>query len=114
MTGAAGALQGQDSRLDLNRLFLSGVLIAEPVKEKGRDGSPVTVLLVAFRDPKASGTEEQSTTTSREVEVPADVAKKHGQLKAGESIFITGQLSGDGGVIASEVHSGPPPDPVAS
>jgi primosomal replication protein N len=106
----ASALQGQDSRLALNRLFLSGVLAADPQKEKGRDGDPVILLLVAFPAPDAKDTQERVETASCEVEVPARVAEKHGQeLRPGESIFITGQLSGGGGVIATELHSGPPP-----
>jgi hypothetical protein len=106
----ASALRGQDSRLALNRLFLSGVLAADPQEDKGRDGEPVTLLLIAFPAPDARDTEERLETASCEVEVPAAVSEKHGQeLKPGESILITGQLSGGGGVIATEVHSGPPP-----
>jgi hypothetical protein len=107
----ASALQGQDSRLALNRLFLSGVLAADPQQDRGRDGDPVTLLLIAFPAPDGRDTEERLETASCEVEVPALVSEKHGQeLRPGESVFITGQLSGGGGVIATEVHSGPPPD----
>lgn len=98
----------------LNRLFLSGILAADPQKDEGRDGNPVTLLLVAFPAPDARDTQERAETASCEVEVPDHVAEKHGRrLRAGDSIFITGQLSGGGGVIATEVHSGPPPDSVA-
>ncbi|MGC1165972.1 MAG: hypothetical protein WA862_07685 [Solirubrobacterales bacterium] len=49
-----------------------------------------------------------------EIEVPEEVSNRHGkELCVGEAIFVTGQLSGGGGVIATEIHSGPPPDQVA-
>jgi hypothetical protein len=49
-------------------------------------------------------------TASCEVEVPAGVVGRHrGKLQAGWSVFITGLLTGGGGVIANELHSGPPP-----
>ena len=107
----AGALQGQDPRLELNRLFLSGILAADPQEDEGRDGEPVTLLLVAFPAPDSPGPQERSATASCEVEVPGGVADRHGgRLRAGDVVFITGQLSGGGGVIATELHSGPAPD----
>lgn len=111
LAGAAGALQGTDSRLVLNRLFLSGVLAGDPQQDDGRDGEPVTLLLIVFPAPDARDSEERLETASCEVEVPDSVAGRCGRkLRAGDSIFITGQLSGGGGVIAAEIHSGPPPD----
>jgi Single-strand binding protein family len=106
----AGALQGQDPRLVLNRLFLSGVLAADPQRDEGRDGEPVTLLLVAFPAPDARDSSERVETASCEVEVPHPVAERYGrELRAGDAIFVTGQLSGGGGVVATEVHSGPAP-----
>jgi hypothetical protein len=108
--GAAGALHGQDPRLVLNRLFLSGILAADPFQDEGRDGDPVTLLLVAFPAPDARDTAERAETASCEVEVPGPVAERHGgKLRASDAIFVTGQLSGGGGVIATQIHSGPPP-----
>lgn len=105
------ALPGQDPRLAINRLFLSGVLAADPQRDRGREGDPVTLLLLAFPAPDARDTEERAETASCEVEVPSRVSEKHGKrLRAGESVFVTGQLSGGGGVIATEIHTGPPPD----
>jgi hypothetical protein len=112
--GSAGARQGQDPRLQLNRLFLSGVLAADPQRDEGRDGEPVTLLLVAFPAPDSADTRERAEIASCEIEVPAGVADRHGEeLRAGDAVFITGQLSGGGGVIATELHLGPAPGPGA-
>jgi hypothetical protein len=110
-TGAAGTRQSQSSRSGVNRLYLSGVLAADPQRDKGRDGEPVALLLVAFPAPDDSESTERPETASCEVEVPRQVAEVHSEeLRAGRSIFITGQLSGGGGVIATEIRSGPPPE----
>ena len=112
--GAAGVLQAQDSHLALNRLYLSGVLLADPIEDKGRDGNPVALLLIAFPAPDSRESGEGVETASCEIEVPAEVSKKHGgKLGAGELVFLTGQLSGGGGVIATELHSGPAPEQIA-
>jgi single-stranded DNA-binding protein len=96
-------------------VYLSGVLAADPQRDQGRDGEPVALLLVAFPAPDDSASAERPETASCEVEVPERVAEVHSEeLRAGGSIFITGQLSGGGGVIASEIHSGPPPDAAVS
>jgi single-stranded DNA-binding protein len=97
----------------LNRLFLSGIVVADPQRDEGRDGNPVTLLLVAFPAPDSRDTVEGVETASCEVEVPEHVVAHHPkELRAGVSVFITGQLSGGGGVVATEIHSGPPADAV--
>jgi hypothetical protein len=109
--GEEGA-EGQGSRLALNRVYLTGILAADPQQDQGRDGEPVTLLLIAFPAPDAKDTLERAETASCEVEVPAAVAERSARrLRASDSILITGQLSGGGGVIATAIHSGPPPDP---
>lgn len=114
-TGAAGARQGPDSRLALNRVFLSGVLADDPVRDRGRDGDRAVFLRVAFPAPDTRDTWPGEEAALEEIEVPEVIAERHGkELRVGESIFITGQLSGGGGVIATEIHSGPPPDSMAS
>jgi hypothetical protein len=103
------------SQPGLNRLYLTGVLAAEPQRDKGRDGAEVTLLLIAFPAPDMSDGVQRPETASCEVEVPEWVAEgRRSELKAGEAILITGQLSGGGGVIATEIHSGPPLESVAS
>jgi hypothetical protein len=107
--GVASALQAQDSRLAHNCLYLSGVLAADPIEDRGRDGEPVDLLTIAFPAPDASDTRERVEISSCEVEVPAGVVGSHDdELRTGTPVFITGQLSGGGGVIATELHSGPP------
>src|SRR5215208_6812702 len=101
--------QSQDPRLAVNWLYLSGVLATDPIEDKGRDGEPLTLLTVAFPAPDASETREGMEVASCEVEVPAVVSRMHGgRLRVGDSILFTGQLSGGGGVIATQLYSGPP------
>jgi hypothetical protein len=89
-------------------VFLSAVLVADPLKDVGRDGEPVTLLLVAFPAPDTPETREYSEAASCEVEVPEHVAEpRRGELRAGVAILITGLLSGGGGVIATEIRLGP-------
>jgi hypothetical protein len=80
------------------------------LKDEGRDGSPVTLLLIAFPAPDARNAQERLETASCEIEVPDRVVERHREkLRAGDAIFVTGQLSGGGGVMATEIHRGPPP-----
>lgn len=110
LVGAVGGQQGQGSQLGINRVYLSGVIADDPQQDKGRDGNPVTLLVVAFPAPDAKDTEERTETASNEVEVPERVVRRHRkELRAGGSIFITGHLSGGGGVLVTEIHLGPPP-----
>lgn len=107
--GTAGAPHGRLPR-QMNTVYLSGVLAADTQLDKGRDGEPVTLLLIAFAAPDPLDTDERPAMASQEVEVPRRVVAKHrGELRAGESIFIAGQLNGGGGILATEVHTGPPP-----
>jgi len=98
LSGATGARQGRE----LNRLFLSGVLADHPQPDRDRNGDPVTFLLIAFPAPDSSDTRERIETASCEIEVPEPVTEHHGtkKLRTGASIFITGQLSGGGGILA--------------
>lgn len=107
--GAAGAQNGrdQDSRLAMNCVYLSGVLAADPQADRGRDGNPVVLLLLAFPAPDTPNTVEGVETASCEVEVPAAVARRCAvKLRAGQPILLTGQLTGGGGVMATEVLTG--------
>lgn len=114
LEGVAGVLQGQDPRLGVNRVFLSGVVAAAPQKDVGRDGEPVTLLLVAFPAPDTPDTREHPEAASCEIEVPEKAPGCPAtELRAGVPILITGQLTGGGGVLAREIHPGPAPEPAA-
>jgi hypothetical protein len=98
----------------LNRVFLSGILADHPQRDRDRNGDPVLLLRVAFPAPDTRDTRLGVEPALEEIEVPEEVSKRHGeQLCVGESIFVTGQLSGGGGILATEIHSGPPPDQAA-
>ncbi len=104
------ARQGPDPRLGLNRAFLSGVLADDPRRDRDRNGDPVLLLMVAFPAPDTRESRPGVEPALQEIEVPEQVAGRHrGELRLGESIFVTGPLSGGGGIIATEIHSGPPP-----
>lgn len=91
----------------LNSLVLTGILAADPEEDEGRDGKPVTLLIVAFPAPDSKDLREPEAACC-EVEVPGHVAERSARkLRAGESVQVTGHLSGGGGVIASEVRPGP-------
>ncbi|HYJ22943.1 MAG TPA: hypothetical protein VEW07_13085 [Solirubrobacterales bacterium] len=93
-------------------MFLSGVLADDPQQDKDRNGDPVVLLMVAFPAPDTRDTRLGVEAVLEEIEVPEEVARNAvcNELRLGDSIFVTGQLVGGGGVIATEIHSGPPPD----
>lgn len=114
LTGAAGAPRGQGSQPELNRVYLSGILADDPQRDRDRNGDPLLLLRIAFAAPDSRDTRLGVEAVLQEIEVPERVAERHrGKLGIGASIFVTGQMSGGGGVLATEVHSGPPPASVA-
>src|SRR5262245_54965771 len=108
--GEAGAHHGQSLKPP-NSVFLGGVLAADPQPDRGRDGRPVLLLLIAFPAPDQLDTAAGTEAASCEVEVPQPVAERNGRLEAGETVFITGSVSGGGGILASAIRSGPAPNP---
>ena len=105
-----GASNGRLPR-QVNSVYLSGVLGADTQMDKGRDGEPMAILVIAFVAPDPLDTDERPAIATQEVEVPAGMVEKHGpDLVTGASILITGQLNGGGGILATELHAGPPPD----
>ncbi len=90
----------------LNAVYLSGVLADDPQSDSDRAGEPVTLLTVAFLAPDPLPS-DAPTAASCEVEVPAAIAAEAGgELQLGAPVFITGSLSGGGGVLASSVRAG--------
>jgi hypothetical protein len=65
--------RGLNPRLQLNRLFLSRILAADPRRDESRGGKPVTLLMVAFPTPDPSDNAEATETACCEVEVPEHV-----------------------------------------
>jgi hypothetical protein len=108
-SGSPSPRQSQEERLALNRVFISGVIAADPVRDRGRDGRAVLLVLIAFPAPERGEGEERAAVASQEVEVPARLLRAR-QLRAGASVFLTGALSGGGGILATEVHVGPAPE----
>jgi hypothetical protein len=90
-----------DPNEEANVALLSGTIVEEPLRDKSRDGDPVTVLLVAFDAP-----DERSRRGSAccEVELPDELAdQQRDQLRAGRRLVVLGQLTGAGGLWATTI-----------
>ena len=86
---------------EANMALLSGTIVEEPLRDKSRDGDPVTVLLVSFDAP-----DERSRRGSAclEIEVPDELAdQQRGQLRAGRRLVVLGRLTGAGGLWATTI-----------
>ena len=87
-----------------NVALLTGTIVEEPLRDKSRGGTPVTVLLVSFDAPeeRARGTEALC-----EVEVPDEIAEAQREaLSIGERLVVLGRLTGDGSLWASAIDTG--------
>lgn len=86
---------------EANVALLSGVIVEDPVRDKSRDGEPVTVLLIAFDAPDEKA---RCATACCEVEVPDEIAdRQRGQLRAGGRLVVLGRLTGAGGLWANAI-----------
>ncbi len=84
---------------EVNRAVISGLLVADPCRDRSRDGQPITVILLSFASP-----DERSRHTSSccEVEVLDSIADRHRRgLRAGRRVWVVGQLTGAGGLWAT-------------
>jgi Single-strand binding protein family len=98
-----------DPNEEANVALLSGTIAEEPLRDKSRDGDPVTVLLVAFDAPdeKARG-----TVAVCDVEVPDEIADIHRKaLRAGRRLVVLGRLTGAGGLWATAIVTRQPKRP---
>jgi hypothetical protein len=79
---------------EINQAVLSGVIVSEPIRDTGRDGAPITVLLLAFPAPDERA---RDTSTCCEVEVLDSIADRHRRgLRVGRRVRVVGQLTGVG------------------
>jgi primosomal replication protein N len=103
-------LESLGSREEINQAVLSGVIAAEPQRDRSRDGAPITVLLVSFTAPDQRA---HHTGACCEIEILDKLADPHRRkLKAGMRVAVVGQLTGAGGLWALHIiASQPKPSP---
>ncbi len=102
---SAAIAQAEDD-LVMNHVVLTGLIAADPQRDKSRQGEPVTVLLVSFPAPD----EESGGTACCEVEVPDELADRHRKdLRAGAPILISGAMTGASGIWAKMLAVGEAP-----
>jgi hypothetical protein len=101
-----------DPSEEANVALLSGTIVEEPLRDKSRDGDPVTVLLVSFDAPDEKA---RRAVAVCEVEVPDEIAEKQRkQLRVGRRLVVLGRLTGAGGLWATTIVTGrskPSPQP---
>ena len=93
-----------DPSEEANVALLSGTIVEEPLRDKSRDGDPVTVLLMSFDAPDEKA---RRAVAVCEVEVPDEIAaKQRKQLRAGRRLVVLGRLTGAGGLWATTIITG--------
>lgn len=103
-SAAAAELSLPDPHEEANVALVSGTIVDEPVRDKSRDGEPVTVLLIAFTAPDE---EAHRGTACLEVEVLDRIAdRRRRRLRAGRRLVVLGQLTGAGGLWATAIVTG--------
>lgn len=91
---------------EANVALLTGTIVEDPLRDKSRDGDPVTVLLMSFDAPDEKA---RRAVAVCEVEVPDEIADGHrGQLRPGMRLVVVGQLTGAGGIWASAIATRKP------
>lgn len=98
-----------DGAGEINRAELSGLIVAEPLRDTGREGDPITVLLLEFGAPDER---RRGTSTCCEVEVTDAIADRHRRLlRVGRRVWVAGQLTGEG-LWATALRISPPREAV--
>jgi hypothetical protein len=93
-----------DPSEEANVALLSGTIVEEPLRDKSRDGDPVTVLLMSFDAPDEKA---RRAVAVCEVEVPDEIAEKQRkQLRVGRRLVVLGRLTGAGGLWATTIITG--------
>jgi hypothetical protein len=81
-----------------NMALVTGTIMQEPIRDRSRDGQPVTVLLVGF---KAPDEEANDYTACLEIEALDSIAEsQRGVLHRGRRLAVLGRLTGAGGIWA--------------
>jgi hypothetical protein len=98
-----GDLRLPDPTEEANLVLVSGTIVEEPARDKGRGGEPITVLLIAFPAPDDNARREVACC---EVEILDDIADSHRRrLTIGKRLVVLGRLTGAGGLWATALVS---------
>jgi hypothetical protein len=97
-TGTDAALKLPDPSEETNLAMVTGTIMEEPIRDRNRNGQPVTVLLVGF---KAPDEEAHDYTACLEVEALDSIAEsQRSLLRIGRRLAVIGRLTGAGGLWA--------------
>jgi hypothetical protein len=97
-TGTDGALKLPDPSEETNLAMVTGTIMEEPIRDRSRNGQPVTVLLIGF---KAPDEEAHDYTACLEVEALDSIAEsQRSLLRIGRRLAVIGRLTGAGGLWA--------------
>lgn len=96
-----GGLEMPDPHEEANLAIVTGTIVETPVRDKSRDGDPITVLLISFAAPDAKSGRGGACC---EVEVPDEIAdRQRKELKPGGRLMVFGQMTGAGGLWAKAI-----------
>lgn len=99
--GSPAELSLPDPNEEANVALLSGTIVEEPLRDKSRDGDPVTVLLVSFDAPDEKA---RRGSACCEIEIPDEIAdQQRKQLRPGKRLVVLGRLTGAGGLWATAI-----------
>jgi hypothetical protein len=110
-SSASSALAESDVRLpdpseEANLAIVSGTLMEEPIRDKGRDGAPVTLLLIGFKPPDEVGRDYAACVDVEVLDSIVDCQRK--SLRKGRRLVVLGRLTGEGGLWATAIVSETP------
>lgn len=102
---ATQILQGEEEGdFGINHVVLSGLIAADPLRDKSRDGDPITVLLISF---PAADERARRGSACCEVEILDEIADHYREsLHAGATIMVSGAVTGAGGIWAKLIGVG--------
>jgi hypothetical protein len=102
------SLRGTDRGVELphpseeaNLAMVTGAIMGEPVRDKSREGHPVTLLLVGFKPPDEIGRDYAACVDVEVLDSIADPQRKW--LRKGRRLVVLGRLTGEGGLWATAI-----------